>query len=259
MYRWGVIYAEGNIYYLDFGDFHVWGHAALSFAAFGALSLFSASVSQCLFPKVRPWIFVFAQITLLVISCFIAMFWIDDPTLSIGLMIVPEADTHYTQTPNNSNPAGGAVSTTNLDVGTSTTNLIRASPDVPPHLPLTSMQNTTTPTTASANLQLSNNVLMNAALSSSSPSTSSGSTVLGGYGYNHVAGVSRMSLQTKQGPIMSSVVEKQDLDHDQENQQYFDREKQEVADEATAMVPSEPSSESTSASEKEQYVSVKMN
>ncbi|KAF9190257.1 hypothetical protein BGZ51_008788 [Haplosporangium sp. Z 767] len=236
-------------------SFHVWGHAALSFTAFGTLSLFSASVSQCLFPTVRPWIFVFAQVTLLVISCFIAMFWIDDPTLSIGLMIVPETDTHYTQTPNNNNPPGGAVSTTNLDAGTSTTNLVRASSDVPLQLPLT-LQNAVTPTAMSANLQLSNNVLMNAALSSPSTSALSGSTILSGYGYNHAAGVSRMSLQTKQGPTMSSVIEKQELDHDQEIQQYFDREKQEVADDDTAMVSSESSSES--ASEKEQYVSVKI-
>ncbi|KAG0082638.1 hypothetical protein BGZ92_011545 [Podila epicladia] len=74
--------------------FHVWGHAALSVVAFGTLSLFSASVSQCLFPKIRPWIFVFTQVILLVICCFIAMFWIDDPSLSIGLMVVPPADTH---------------------------------------------------------------------------------------------------------------------------------------------------------------------
>ncbi|KAG0025404.1 hypothetical protein BGZ81_007191 [Podila clonocystis] len=74
--------------------FHVWGHALLSFVAFGTLSLFSASVSQCLFPKIRPWIFVFTQVILLVICCFIAMFWIDDPSLSIGLMVVPPADAH---------------------------------------------------------------------------------------------------------------------------------------------------------------------
>ncbi|KAG0032293.1 hypothetical protein BGZ82_006599 [Podila clonocystis] len=74
--------------------FHVWGHAALSVVAFGTLSLFSASVSQCLFPKIRPWIFVFTQVILLVICCFIAMFWIDDPSLSIGLMVVPPAEAH---------------------------------------------------------------------------------------------------------------------------------------------------------------------
>ncbi|KAF9289357.1 hypothetical protein BGZ74_000745 [Mortierella antarctica] len=74
--------------------FHVWGHAALSVVAFGTLSLFSASVSQCLFPHVRPWNFVFTQVILLVICCFIAMFWIDDPSLSIGLMVVPPTDTH---------------------------------------------------------------------------------------------------------------------------------------------------------------------
>ncbi|KAF9930270.1 hypothetical protein FBU30_000690 [Linnemannia zychae] len=96
-YRSGVIYAQGN-YYLDFGDYHVWGHAALSFVAFGTLSLFSSSVSQCLFPKVKPWIFVFTQIILLVICCFIAMFWIDDPSLSIGLMVVPATENHSTQT-----------------------------------------------------------------------------------------------------------------------------------------------------------------
>ncbi|KAF9308939.1 hypothetical protein BG003_010414 [Podila horticola] len=70
--------------------FHVWGHAALSIVAFGTLSLFSASVSQCLFPMIRPWIFVFTQVILLVICCFIAMFWIDDPSLSIGLMVVSD-------------------------------------------------------------------------------------------------------------------------------------------------------------------------
>ncbi|KAK3820564.1 MAG: hypothetical protein JOS17DRAFT_755993 [Linnemannia elongata] len=102
-YRSGVIYAQGN-YYLDFGDYHIWGHALLSFVAFGTLSLFSSSVSQCLFPKVKPWIFVFTQIILLVICAFIAMFWIDDPSLSIGLMVAPPTDSHATQT------AGGAVS-----------------------------------------------------------------------------------------------------------------------------------------------------
>ncbi|KAK3842126.1 MAG: hypothetical protein J3R72DRAFT_143335 [Linnemannia gamsii] len=98
-YRSGVVYAQGN-YYLDFGDYHIWGHAALSFVAFGTLSLFSSSVSQCLFPKVKPWIFVFTQIILLVICCFIAMFWIDDPSLSIGLMVAPPKENHSTQTGN---------------------------------------------------------------------------------------------------------------------------------------------------------------
>ncbi|KAI1314845.1 hypothetical protein EDD11_001621, partial [Mortierella claussenii] len=88
-----------NFYYLDFGDYHVWGHALLSFVAFGTLSLFSASVSSCLFPKVRPWVFVFTQIILLVVCCFIAMFWIDDPSLSIGLMVVPSNDDHPTPAP----------------------------------------------------------------------------------------------------------------------------------------------------------------
>ena len=104
-YRAGIVYAEGNYYYLDFGDTHIWGHALLSFVAFGTLSLFSASVSQCLFPSIKPWIFVFTQIILLVICCFIAMFWIDDPSLSIGLMVVPQTDVQSTQTSN------GAVAT----------------------------------------------------------------------------------------------------------------------------------------------------
>ncbi|KAF9380421.1 hypothetical protein CPB97_008363 [Podila verticillata] len=97
-YRAGIVYAQGNFYYLDFGDFRIWGHAALSVVAFGTLSLFSASVSTCLFPQIRPWIFVFTQVILLVICCFIAMFWIDDPSLSIGLMVVPPATTNVTQT-----------------------------------------------------------------------------------------------------------------------------------------------------------------
>ncbi|KAF9166444.1 hypothetical protein DFQ26_007831 [Actinomortierella ambigua] len=90
-YRRGVIYVEGNSYYLDFGDFHIWGHASLSFVAFGSLALCSASVSQCLFPQVKPWIFVFLQIILLVVCCFIAMFWINDPTLSLGLAIIQDS------------------------------------------------------------------------------------------------------------------------------------------------------------------------
>ncbi|OAQ31451.1 hypothetical protein K457DRAFT_17158 [Linnemannia elongata AG-77] len=109
-YRSGVMYAQGN-YYLDFGDYHIWGHALLSFVAFGTLSLFSSSVSQCLFPKVKPWIFVFTQIILLVICAFIAMFWIDDPSLSIGLMVAPPTDSHATQT------AGGAVSMISVSNG----------------------------------------------------------------------------------------------------------------------------------------------
>ncbi|KAG0226652.1 hypothetical protein BGW42_003482 [Actinomortierella wolfii] len=92
-YRRGVIYVEGNSYYLDFGDFHVWGHAFLSVVAFGTLALCSASVSQCLFPTVKQWIFVYLQIILLVVCCFIAMFWINDPTLSLGLAIIQDPKT----------------------------------------------------------------------------------------------------------------------------------------------------------------------
>ncbi|KAF9973436.1 hypothetical protein BGZ73_003329 [Actinomortierella ambigua] len=98
-YRRGIIYVEGNSYYLDFGDFHVWGHASLSLVAFGTLALCSASVSQCLFPQVKPWIFVFLQIILLVVCCFIAMFWINDPTLSLGLAIIQDPNAGQPPTP----------------------------------------------------------------------------------------------------------------------------------------------------------------
>ncbi|KAG0045696.1 hypothetical protein BGZ83_009077 [Gryganskiella cystojenkinii] len=140
-YRWGVVYAEGNYYYLDFGDSHIWGHAALSFVAFGTLSLFSASVSQCLFPRVKPWIFVFTQIILLVICCFIAMFWIDDPSLSIGLMVVPQTDTAATQT---SYGYGPPPSPPLLPTGDTTGSAVADSGGVPGTAVSTSSTTTTT-------------------------------------------------------------------------------------------------------------------
>ncbi|KAF9430230.1 hypothetical protein BGZ94_007850 [Podila epigama] len=120
-YRAGVVYAQGNVYYMDFGDFHVWGHALLSVVAFGTLSLFSASVSQCLFPTVRPWIFVFTQVVLLVICCFIAMFWVDDPSLSFGLMVVPPADTHPPSPPTTTHSTQTATADTTANNSSNTT------------------------------------------------------------------------------------------------------------------------------------------
>ncbi|GJJ76749.1 hypothetical protein EMPS_09108 [Entomortierella parvispora] len=144
-YRAGIVYAEGNYYYLDFGDTHIWGHALLSFVAFGTLSLFSASVSQCLFPSIKPWIFVFTQIILLVICCFIAMFWIDDPSLSIGLMVVPQT-AQSTQTSNGAvptyNPATlspppattTAATTTSYNAATSTSVAMSPSSSMSPNM-----------------------------------------------------------------------------------------------------------------------------
>ncbi|KAG0303574.1 hypothetical protein BGZ98_006522 [Dissophora globulifera] len=221
-YRWGIVYAEGNFYYLDFGDSHIWGHAALSFVAFGTLSLFSASVSQCLFPSVKPWIFVFTQIILLVICCFIAMFWIDDPSLSIGLMVVPQTDNDSTQTFNGGirsyggsspigplvTPAGPAAVSSTTTTSTSTTALTSAN-----GLALGLSPDSSRTSAGLANVALADTV-MNSAMSMTSISAlSSASTVVGagngsGMGAGATGGVSRISLQAKRVPTMSSVTEK---------------------------------------------------
>ncbi|KAF9950997.1 hypothetical protein BGZ72_007440 [Mortierella alpina] len=242
-YRRGVLYAEGNFYYLDFGDFHVWGHAALSFVAFGTLSLFSASVSQCLFPKVRPWIFVFTQVIMLVICCFIAMFWIHDPSLSIGLMVVPQTDHHGTQT------SGGSLSNDGMNAGTSTTDLLAASRNLDPtgnlpsrNLPglslVRSLDDLSTDCT-SANV--------NSARSATSSSEFSNMTAVGvgGYGYGNMGGMntSRVGGRTKQSPTMSSVNEKDHVDERAsaqdrglEDRNYTDSEKERLAEEGRSLM-----------------------
>ncbi|KAI7823511.1 hypothetical protein BC939DRAFT_451214 [Gamsiella multidivaricata] len=270
-------------------SFHVWGHAALSFVAFGTLSLFSASVSQCLFPGVRPWVFVFTQIILLVICCFIAMFWIDDPTLSIGLMVVPQTDVHSTQTPNgNVNPTTGPITTSaafsssnGLGVGasgaaatynasTSTTALHTAaflSPNLTSgnNMTLALSQDHPSPTSMGlANVALANTV-MNSAMSMSSPSAMSSTTVVnsgpgigGGGGMGGGGGLSRMSSVTKSTPTMSSVHEKQRWDHDRDNDNNIVEEVYEEKD--TAISGSAPSSTERVVEKEEsnQHFSLKM-
>ncbi|KAG0316125.1 hypothetical protein BGZ99_007033 [Dissophora globulifera] len=212
----------GNFYYLDFGDSHIWGHAALSFVAFGTLSLFSASVSQCLFPSVKPWIFVFTQIILLVICCFIAMFWIDDPSLSIGLMVVPQTDNDSTQTFNGgirsyggSGPIGPLVTpaVSTAVSSTTTTSTSTTALTSPNGLALGLSPDSSRTSAGLANVALADTV-MNSAMSMTSISAlSSASTVVGagngsGTGSGMGGGVSRISLQAKRVPTMSSVTEK---------------------------------------------------
>lgn len=198
-YRRGVVYAEGNFYYLDFGDYHIWGHALLSFVAFGTLSLFSASVSQCLFPGVRPWIFVFTQVILLVICCFIAMFWVDDPSLSIGLMVVPPSDV----TPHN--PSSGTQ-----------TSPPPSSPPTPTP-PMTTLDAAAagapfTPSTVAEYADIARtSTLMTSAVSMTSAMSST--TAVGGSG-----AVSRMAMLARRTSTMSSVSEKQDQDQDQDQE-----------------------------------------
>ncbi|KAF9107643.1 hypothetical protein BGX29_005572 [Mortierella sp. GBA35] len=212
-YRSGVVYAQGN-YYLDFGDYHVWGHAALSFVAFGTLSLFSSSVSQCLFPKVKPWIFVFTQIILLVICAFIAMFWIDDPSLSIGLMVVPPTENHSTQTSNDS--VVSRVSTVGLNLGGGAGGAMLG----PGQFAAAPTSNVATSTSAFPTMNLahfsssggtnlnkvqqgsSSSVLMNAPMNISSSSVFSASTAVNG------------RVLSKRVSTMSSVNEKQDEVHE---------------------------------------------
>ncbi|CAG8507098.1 11867_t:CDS:10 [Ambispora leptoticha] len=81
--RSGVLYADGADYYMDIGNFLVWGHAMLSVVAFATLTLFSSSVSQCLFPNVKSWIFVLTQMLGLILCSLIGMFWIRDESLGI--------------------------------------------------------------------------------------------------------------------------------------------------------------------------------
>ncbi|KAI8601966.1 hypothetical protein EDD21DRAFT_353189 [Dissophora ornata] len=221
---------SGNFYYLDFGDSHVWGHAALSFVAFGTLSLFSASVSQCLFPSIKPWIFVFTQIILLVICCFIAMFWVDDPTLSIGLMVVPQTDSYPTQTSGGSvnspsgAPATSAAAATTYNASTSTTALpLAATASGQPGQSTALSSNGMTFALASdpsrtsaglANVALANNV-MNSAMASTS-ALSSATTAVGGGG-----GVGRTSLQAKRTATMSSVNEKQGYVDQEDGREWY--------------------------------------
>ncbi|KAF9582346.1 hypothetical protein BGW38_000319 [Lunasporangiospora selenospora] len=207
-YRRGVIYAEGNIYYVDFGDFHIWGHALLSFVAFGTLSLFSASVSQCLFPGVKPWIFVFTQVILLVVCCFIAMFWINDPSLSIGLTVVSPTETRGAQTPGpGMNINNAATSTTSVPA---TVNQAAAA------AAMASMaSNTTMSSEDLANEAMSNNVINSifAGMQTLTPPPPSSvwsgrsAVTLGPGGI----GTSRLSLGSKRTPTMSSVNEKEGL------------------------------------------------
>ncbi|KAF9088218.1 hypothetical protein BGX23_007558 [Mortierella sp. AD031] len=234
-YRSGVVYAQGN-YYLDFGDYHVWGHAALSFVAFGTLSLFSSSVSQCLFPKVKPWIFVFTQIILLVICAFIAMFWIDDPSLSIGLMVVPPTENHSTQTSNDS--VVSRVSTVGLNLGGGAGGAMLG----PGQFAAAPTSNVATSTSAFPTMNLahfsssggtnlnkvqqgsSSSVLMNAPMNISSSSVFSASTAVNGSNNNSNnnsttatgagTGTNRLGVLSKRVSTMSSVNEKQDEVHE---------------------------------------------
>ncbi|KAF8979744.1 hypothetical protein BGZ46_005116, partial [Entomortierella lignicola] len=175
---------------------HVWGHAALSFVAFGTLSLFSASVSQCLFPSIPPWVFVFTQIILLVICCFIAMFWIEDPSLSIGLMVVPQTETTSTQTGSGYRGPGPSQTQASTSTTALSTNGFTVSPDP-------------SPTSAG----LANVALASAAMNSAMSTTSafSGTTAVGG--------VSRTVVSSKRGQVMSSLSEKRNSeDNAQENE-----------------------------------------
>ncbi|KAF9962045.1 hypothetical protein BGZ70_008142 [Mortierella alpina] len=244
-YRRGVVYAEGNFYYLDFGDFHVWGHAALSFVAFGTLSLFSASVSQCLFPRVRPWIFVFTQVVMLVICCFIAMFWIHDPSLSIGLMVVPQTDNHGTQT-----SIGSPSSNDGLTAGTSTTDLLAASRNLDPTGNFPSRNIAGLSLVRSLDDSTTGGMSANAhsAMSATSSSEFSNMTAVGvgGYGYGNMGGanMSRMGGgRTKQSPTMSSLDEKDDLNEKKSphngalgEQNYSDVQRERLAEEGRSLM-----------------------
>ncbi|KAF9171763.1 hypothetical protein BGX20_006957 [Mortierella sp. AD010] len=143
------------------------------------------------------------------------MFWVDDPSLSIGLMVVPETDSTSTQTgsgsigpkPNATTPTGASGATNNASTSTSALNTtgFAVSPNPSP--------------TSSG---LANVALAGAVINSAMSTTSvlSGSTATGGTGVGY--GVSRMTSTTsatKRGRQMSSLNEKQSLeDSDQEYQ-----------------------------------------
>ncbi|KAF9897986.1 hypothetical protein BX616_004663 [Lobosporangium transversale] len=150
------------------------------------------------------------------------MFWIDDPTLSIGLMVVPTTDDHSTQTGNDSarpgtgsgngssNPANSITTApvATFNASTSTTALpmtsFRVSKD---HLSTTS---------GLANIALTDTSL-NSPMSMSSTSgfsnASSTTTLAYGSGGTGIVGTTpttRMNLVTKgRAPTMSSVNEKE--------------------------------------------------
>ncbi|KAF9952737.1 hypothetical protein BGZ65_005092 [Modicella reniformis] len=211
-------YVEGNPYYLDFGDHHIWGHALLSFVAFGTLSLFSASVSQCLFPTVRPWNFVFTQVVLLVVCCFIAMFWVDDPTLSIGLMVVPRTDAGPGGKASTPNLAPTAPSTSAPDAPMTIMNASTSTTTLPLNSVLARMYDPSATAAGLANVALANTV-MNSAMNMSSLSGLSNTTAVGGLGGVGGGAVSRMTMFTRRTSTISSVNEKQDLELDQDQDQ----------------------------------------
>ncbi|KAF9098782.1 hypothetical protein BGX27_000717 [Mortierella sp. AM989] len=152
------------------------------------------------------------------------MFWIDDPSLSIGLMVVPQTDDHSTQTGSGSTPyQSHNPSRTVLAPNPST----RGSITFNANTSTTALQTTGfalspdhSPTSAGlANVALANNV-MNSAMSTTSGI--SGTTAVGG-GFGVGYGVSRMSSPTKRGQTMSSLNEKQSLHENDQATQTWDR------------------------------------